>query len=210
MDGTRLRPGVDTMTVTEIASGRERAAGLAISTVRPKGTDGLEMVYRMRDPAGQEVVVTTQLDRRSLLPVNEARRYPDGEVVALHYGPEGVSGEATSPGAAPRPIPTDPAAREAYSSTAVDLVLRSLPLAAGFRTDLPVYMPAPLGRVTLPVRVVGEEVVRTRAGAGVDCWRVEADFPGPATERFWIAKSSGALVRVVGHAGPDVLQRYDR
>lgn len=210
LDAGRLRLITDTLIVTEIAGDKETPGGVAISTLRAVPPDQLEMTYRWRPRAGDSAVILAQLDRSSLQPLAEERRYPHGRVVRLAYGPWGVRGDTVEPGGRQREHATDSTARGAYTSTTIDLVLRALPLANGYRTELPVHFPAGIGRWSLPVRVVATETIRTRLGANVECWLVEADFPGPATERFWIAKQNRDLIRVLGHIGPNVLQRYDR
>jgi hypothetical protein len=210
VDGRRLRLATDTLMVTEIERDTERAGGLAISTLRALTPDELEMTYRWRPSIGDSAVIVARLERRSLRPLSEERRYADGSAVHLAYGPWGVRAETVHPSRGRQQHSPDSTGRSAHPSTTVDLVLRALPLATGYRAEVPVHFPAGIGRWPLSVRVVGTETVRTRRGVSVDCWVVEADFPGPATERFWIAKDTRDLIRVLAHSGPNVLQCYER
>ena len=96
------------------------------------------------------------------------------------------------------------------TSAAIDLALRTLPLARGFATQLPVYF-MPLQKVvTMPIRVTGVDSVRSSKGRMLPSWILEATFPGPAIERFWIAQKTRELIRVEGHASPGVIERYER
>jgi len=213
VDGRLIALGTDTMDITEIEGGQERAAGEAISTVRELPGGQLELVYEVLNSDGARgAVVRTRLTRADLLPIEEVHDFAGGELITLRYTPAGVITERRGRGGRVVPTRPDPQGRGAYSSAVIDLVLRALPLTAGFRAELPVYMMGLGRRVSLPVRVTGEEGVSTRSGRVVDCWRVEADFPGPgpATAQMWIAKDSRELVRVLSHEGPNTLQRYER
>lgn len=209
VDGRLITPGTDTMYVTEIAGAREQAAGTAMSTVRQLPADQLELRYtRVRGGSGSTVI--TRMNRADLRPVEEVHDFGGGDVLTLRYTMAGVVTERRSARGPDEASSLDPTGRDAFSSAVADLVLRALPLARGFGAELPVYIMALGRRVSLPVRVAGEEAVTTRDGRRVDCWRVEADFPGPATEQFWISKESHQLMRVVGHLSPTMLERYDR
>jgi hypothetical protein len=50
----------------------------------------------------------------------------------------------------------------------------------------------------------------TAAGAAVECWWLEAVFPGGLREQFWIAQNSRDLIRVLSHLSPDTLEQYAR
>jgi len=98
----------------------------------------------------------------------------------------------------------------AYSSGAMDLLLRALPLADQYRGTLPLYFPDDNVTQNLAVRVTGRERVTTRAGREADCWLVAVDFPGDITEHFWIDQASHTIVRILAHASETSLVRYDR
>ena len=209
VDGRRITPGTDTMYITEIAGGREQAAGTAISTVRQLPADQLELRYA-RVRGGSSSTVIARMNRADLRPIEEVHDFGGGDVLRLRYTTVGVVTERRSPRGPDETSSPDPAGRDAFSSAVADLVLRALPLARGFRAELPVYIMALGRRASLPVRVAGDDVVTTLNGRRVDCWRVEADFPGPATEQFWISKESRQLMRVMGHLSPSTLERYER
>ena len=159
---------------------------------------------------GTASTVTTRMNRADLRPIEEVHDFPGGDVLTLRYTTAGVVTERRTPRGPEEASSPDPTGRDAFSSAVADLVLRALPLAREFRAELPIYIMALGRRASLPVRVAGEEVVTTLNGRRVDCWRVEADFPGPATEEFWISKESRQLVRVMGHLSPSTLERYER
>ena len=52
-----------------------------------------------------------------------------------------------------------------------------------------------------PFRVVRSETVRTRGGATVDCWVVDADL-SEGLNTFYVSKADHRVVRLVNHEDP--------
>lgn len=61
--------------------------------------------------------------------------------------------------------------------------MRRLPLAAGYKTTLPVFTPMGAGKISLPLEVQGTETVKVPAGQ-FECFRVHL---GLVNQTFWIA-----------------------
>ena len=81
---------------------------------------------------------------------------------------------------------------DARETVALPMLLRSLPLANGYATQINTFLPvaAQLERIT--VRVAGEEAVTTPAGAFAT-WVVELDA-GDAQSKAWIAREAPYLL----------------
>ena len=81
---------------------------------------------------------------------------------------------------------------DARETVALPMLLRSLPLASGYATQINAYLPvaAQLERIT--ARVAGEETVQTDAGS-IATWVVVLDA-GDAESKAWIAKEAPYLL----------------
>jgi len=222
LDPSWLQPGTDTMLMTRAAdvhpvssleSGDRQVVGMTIETMRRRTVAGgrtvLEVSYEERDTVGVVARTTTQVDATSLLPLRQRAELGEGQVVILLYTGAHLLGVDSAPGRSPHYFAA-PLADTMYSSGAIDLLLRALPLASGFHASLPIYFPADDYAGPLPVRVLGHERIETRAGRSADCWLVAADFPGGITEHFWIEERSHAILRILAHDGETSLVRYDR
>ena len=209
LNGRLVRFATDTMHITRIERGRERPGGRAISAVRGGAAGALVLLYTYEVPGNAPRVTVTRLNRESLRPIEEIHDYGSGDTLIVRYSQEGAVATRHH-GGAPLSYAPDTAAHGAFTSAALDLVFRALPLRDRYKTELSVYF-MPLNRTErILVRVHGSQTLKTRSGTEVGCWRLEAQFPGRAVEQFWIAKKSRDLIRVLGHVSPDTLERYDR
>jgi hypothetical protein len=223
-----LIPGTDTMVISResdaapvvyrhaAGGGADRARvdiGMTIQRVRrvigPDGGDAFEVAFEQRDSASVLVETTTWVDARTLRPLHQTALLDGGRVVSLVFGHDRLVVTDSAP-ERPLRMTISPVPDSAYTSAAVDLLLRALPLAIGYHATVPVYFPADEQVSPLDVRVEGAERVTTRSGRAAECWVVAADFPGEVTERFWIDQRSHAMVRILAHDGPAALVRYDR
>lgn len=217
-----LVPGTDTMIISRAGVIQPVAAhrdgdripiGMTIETVRREtaahGRQVLDLLFEERDSVGIVTRTVTRVDAQSLLPLGQRADLGDDHIVTLLYLPDRLVGVDSAPGR-PADYFSTMVPDSVYTSGAIDLLLRALPLADGFRTTLPLYYPADNVTQSLPVRVTGQEHITTRAGRGADCWLVAADFAGGITEHFWIEESSHAILRILAHADETSLVRYDR
>jgi hypothetical protein len=230
LDARWVAPGVDTMVITEPATTTAAAfrrdarktgdgplrvvVGTTIQRVRRvrgvRGEHLLEVQFEQRDDTAALVTrATTWVDATTLLPRRQRADLDAGRVVTLEYDGGRVTTIDSAPGRGPR-VAAAVVPDSAYSAGAIDLVLRALPLAAGYRTSVPLYFPSERLVYPVAVRVTGEDRITTRAGRPADCWRVAALFPGAITEQFWIEERSHALLRILAHDGATSLARYDR
>ena len=191
-------PAPPSSTIQSIRRVRDRA-----------GHEVLEVAFEQRDTSAVVAQTTTWVDARSLLPLRQLAVLEQGRLVTLTFGGRRVAMLDSTPGQAAQSyaalLPDS-----AYASSALDLVLRALPLAAGYQATVPLYFPAEQMVFPLAVRVEGIERITQRSGRAAVCWVVAAEFPGEITERFWIDQRSHAMVRILAHEGPMALVRYDR
>ncbi len=229
-----LMPGTDTMVISRESDaapvvyrhspwdehgrdeldGRARVdIGITIQRVRrtteADRRDAFEVAFEQRDSSALLVETTTWVDARSLRPLRQTALLDGGRVVTLSFGRSHLVVIDSAPGRPPR-MSLSPVPDSAYTSAAVDLLLRALPLTMGYHTSVPVYFPADEQVTPLDVRVEGADRITTRSGRPAVCWIVAADFPGNVTERFWIDQRTHAMVRILAHDGPASLVRYDR
>ena len=229
-----LMPGTDTMVISRESDaapvvyrhspwdehgrdelgGRARVdIGMTIQRVRrmieADGRDAFEVAFEQRDSSALLVETTTWVDARSLRPLRQTALLDGGRVVTLSFGRSHLVVIDSAPGRPPR-MSLSPVPDSAYTSAAVDLLLRALPLTMGYHASVPVYFPADEQVTPLDVRVEGADRITTRSGRPAVCWIVAADFPGNVTERFWIDQRTHAMVRILAHDGPASLVRYDR
>lgn len=187
--------------------------GMTIQRVRhviePDGRDAFEVAFQQRDSSAVLVATTTWVDARTLRPLHQTALLDGSRVVSLVFGHDRLVVTDSAP-ERPLRMTISPVPDSAYTSAAVDLLLRSLPLAIGYHATVPVYFPADEQVSPLDVRVEGADRITTRSGRTSVCWIVAADFPGDVTERFWIDQRTHAMVRILAHDGPAALVRYDR
>jgi hypothetical protein len=82
-----------------------------------------------------------------------------------------------------------------FDSNVIDVVVASLPLAAGFSTELPFFIYERGGRVVMPVTVRERATVRFPTLGDRDAWVVTVGVPGaPAT--IWVDARTRAVLRV--------------
>lgn len=187
--------------------------GMTIQRVRrvvdPTGHEAFEVAFEQRDSAAVLVQTTTWVDAHSLQPLHQLALLDGDRAVTLAFGRGQVVVIDSAPGRPPR-TSASPVPDSAYTSAAVDLVLRALPLSMGYHATVPVYFPADQQVFPLDVRVEGADRITMRSGRLAECWVVAADFPGNVTERFWIDERSHAMIRILAHDGIAALVRYDR
>lgn len=82
--------------------------------------------------------------------------------------------------------------------------LQALPLAKGYEAQIVFHHPAGGAPAPYLFKVAGSETLNSSAGGKVDCWVVTTDYNHPEgpVARFWLAKDSQVVVKVVSPA-PD-------
>jgi hypothetical protein len=195
-------PATDTMTVTHLVNGRPDTTAFFVQTFRAttyRSRDAWEQVFTWHGRDGSLSVDTMYFSRDSLLPLGQLRHNPRQDVVVTYDGarihvvdqPKGGAESVTDTTLAVAP----------FSSAQFDVVVRALPLAAGYRTRVPFYYVGTIGLRSTPVHVVGEERIRASDGSEVDCWLVDLEGVG-VRSRFWISKDTRLFYRLVDTGDP--------
>jgi hypothetical protein len=110
----------------------------------------------------------------------------------LTFPPGRAEGTYTPPDREERTI-AETLSEPLFYANSLDLVLASLPLAAGRSFDLATWTPAGLNGV-ISVRVPRAEAVQAADGSRCDAWRVETVEETGRSPVYWIERSTGALL----------------
>ena len=84
-----------------------------------------------------------------------------------------------------------------FEAHSVEMVLRLLPLAAGYIAELPVFHAGRGTEMLVTASVFGRETLTT-AGDRRDAWKVKTDWNG-VTQYYWIGAESRQLLRQASH-----------
>lgn len=194
LDPAAIFPAVDT-TYTVTGPNHSDTTATAVQSLRRTTRGGVEvwaMAYAHRD-ASMNMVDTTFFTVGTLMPVAQHRRNARHRLEVAYDGPRvRVSRLEAGAGA--------PAVREhgfdhpVYAGSTMDIVYRALPLAGGYRTRVPFFIPERQQVFWYDVEVVGMEEVQVR-GTTTRAWRVHAtlqDF----RDVYWISPDTRALLKV--------------
>lgn len=191
-DGTRLKAGADTM-ISFIIDGRDTVeTGILVDAIERTTLDGRDVirrVYRTADRVLGQSVDTIIDDARTLAPIQSRRRSPVG-IALVDFTTERATGIYVQTNGdtlqidvkVPTPV---------FSGSSFDLVLRSSPLAPGWRVTVPVLVPSSRVVMEMNARVEGLETIQGRP-----CWRVEAEFGGMSVG-FWVDQKTRQLCQQV-------------
>jgi hypothetical protein len=185
-----LRMGQQRMRVLLTQDGRTRAAGTATEVLGIENDRGAPLLRRMQTLDSRElgmVRAEVLMSPTTLAPVRAQSAGLLG-ASALRYDLEGVYGSVTPAGGIRSEVdlPLDAPVFDGY---AVELILRALPLEAGYQVTIPAYVHRAGAVVPVAVRVEAREEY-----AGQAAWRVSADF-GRLRATYWIAHESRTLLR---------------
>jgi len=176
--------------VTDVNSNRAGVATFAMTTGVGAEGEPLWSLTRTTQTQGDTETLTTKLSTAGFRPTSsylERANAAGTEKVDAQYNGPVVDMVLTTRAAVTTnqrvEVPSD--VRE---SATLPMIVRALPLASGYATQLNAFLPvaALLDRVT--VSVVGDEQVTVPAGE-YDAWVVTLDT-GDAVSRLWIAKTA--------------------
>lgn len=207
LGGLLLRPVVDTMIATVSAGSRTDTIGIGLQTLERTATAGRQtwlQVYRWFGVGGDRSVDSLEMDAETLLPVRQARHTDLGSVVLTYNDGEVLGAIRRTGGDSTVRLRIAPGV---YSSSALDPVMRTLPLQLGFSQEAAFYYPFPaqLGVRTVRVAVTGEGIVAARDGTPTPSWIVTAYLPGGET-RLWVSKATRAAVKMEAGEGEALIQ----
>lgn len=154
-----------------------------------------------------------EVDPETMLPFSSSSQNPMFDGAQIAYGKS--EAQFTFKSKPPRAVPLS---GEVFDLTELQALLRRLPLAAGYKSQLAI-LTAQSGEVsTLSIAVAGEEDVETPAGK-FHCYRVNAG--GAGNSSYWIAVNAprylvkfetgfmSNTLEAVLHAGPEVQQFHN-
>lgn len=203
-DGRLLPEGTDTLAIYRIRGSDTLRSGRTIDELRlvEEGRRALlHRIYRTEDDRLGTRVNTLVDEQLSLAPVRHRSGSPRTREV-LDFADGRVRGWLREE--AGDSVPVDVAIGDSVrNASSFDLVVRASPLAEGWETTVPAFLPNT--RTVVPMRAVmgGSEEL-----GGRPTWRVEADFNGMPVI-FWIDKATRAIRRQVMVVGPDAMVLLD-
>jgi len=204
VNGSLLRPGVDTFTVSY--GGQVIGRGIQVlSEALPAAPAAWKQTYTFQSLDGDASTDTLFMDRLTLRPIREARASSVGRFSIAFQPQEIVSISLAAVGG---PVTTrTPLAAPVFSSASLEAVVRSLPLANGMQATVDLFYPLPAttGARQLGIRVVRSEAVATRGGGSRTAWVVVAGEPGEATT-FWVDKADRTLLQFDTEEGSALIQ----
>ena len=203
-DGRLLPQRTDTLAIYLIRGADTVRSGRTIDELRVIEEDGrklLHRIYRTEDDRLGTRADTLVDEQLSLAPVRHRSGSPRTREV-LDFAEGRVRGWLREEDG--DSVPVDLAIGDSVrNASSFDLVLRASPLAEGWETTVPAFLPN--ARAVVPMRAVvgGSEEI-----GGRPTWRVEADFAGLPVI-FWIDKATRAIRRQAILMGSDRMVLYD-
>ena len=200
----RLEADTATRRLVLLQGGEEREVGTLRTELTLADVGGRPVFVRIQTLSspmlgtGSDTVV---VERATLRPIRH-RSVNSRRTMSLDFRNDSIVGPVTPAGGAAQAIALR-ADTALFDSNAMDLILRSLPLAEGYAVRHPVYLHEGGGKVWVTSRVTGSERVAGSDGTMVDAWVVEGKI-GPQTVRAWIAKDSREVLQTVVDAAPGV------
>lgn len=136
---------------------------------------------------------------------HERRTTKDGQtkIEGFDFKPDRIVGLKDLPGNAQ--VAYDVASPQPAFNFETDMeLLQALPLAAGYAAQIVFHHPGGGAPAPYLFKVAGSETLTGPAGGRIDCWVVTTDYNHPewAPAKFWLAKDSQVVVKVVSPA-PD-------
>lgn len=179
-----------TFRVTDVDGNRAGSAAYTITAGAGSDGEAVWSLQRNIQTQGDTEIVTTKVTAAGFRPISsylERSNVAGTESVDAQYNGPAVDMLLTTRAAVTTnqraEVPSD-----VRDTTTLPMIVRALPLARGYATQINAFLPVAglLDRVT--VSVVGDEEVAAPAGV-YDAWVVTLDS-GDATSRLWIAKAA--------------------
>ncbi len=174
------------------ASGQQ--VGSAVYTLTSGQNSGGEPVWDFRreiNALGSSELITVTMDAQGFRPqISRVQRtgVAGGQEIAEARYSEGQVDLTLLAKQNNLSVQREQAPSDARETVTLPMILRALPLAAGYATQINAYMPVVPQLERITVRVVGEEVVETQAGSFAT-WAVQLDA-GDVQSKAWIGKEA--------------------
>ena len=197
--GAELAPGMWTYDIVARVEGEEQKIGTRALVIE-QATLGGQLVWLITESSwtsGASMADSLWAERATLRPLRRSLHLGEARLVADFAGDSARGSIRTSAGSSPFVAPIPP--NSVISSGMLEALLRLSPLAAGWsaRADLVVIGSA--GRThanPTMLQVTGSETVRVPAGS-FDSWTVASSTADGRTQRLWLSKAGGWVVRSV-------------
>ena len=195
VDGRQLRAGTWNYRSTASANGQTRVIDRTL-TVSPATLNGTN-AWLVVDSQGQAPAVMADslfLTRDALMPLRH-RLHAGPNSVSLDFGRDSAKGTMTLPqGTGPVAAAYTPGTM--VTGTMLEMYLRLLPLAPGYKGSLTIGALSPAGTQLAPVAVtvVGEETATVPAGT-FPCYIVTLGGQG-SEQRVWVNKATREVVKL--------------
>lgn len=138
---------------------------------------------------------TTFYDAETLAPVRHASYSPEWRTLTLSYWGDKVAGRQTRNGREPEDIEVtlNP---KAYDPSSYLLLVRALPLEAGYGARIPIFNHERLENSWMSVWVTGVERTQVGRDEYEDAFLVSVSYEGSdASSKYWITKDSRLLIK---------------
>ena len=194
----RLKPASWTYASTLTTNAQSQGFGARTISIAPakfRGADAWLIVDAQQSPVAK-AADSLYLGRADLASVRRVTHIaaPMGEILlSMDFTADSVKGELTASGQK-QPLAMANTRGAVVGDAVVLAILSALPLAEGWRAELPVLNPQVRGTVPLTLSVSGSEKVTVPAGS-FDAWVLHA-ASGPTTATYYVAKG-GPVVKVV-------------
>ena len=176
--------------------GRDQDVGSLDDQVILGQHEGKPAIIRVQNVEGAAGVMTdTAVADAATLAPRWHSSASQGRTLRLDFAPRRVTGALTKSGDGPLPIDQQ-VPDSLYDSNMLDVVLSALPLAAGYRARMTIYLYEAGGPTPVDVEVTGSEKVD-----GVDTWITGVTIGG-RTARYYVGKTTHQVARIVSTPGP--------
>jgi hypothetical protein len=185
-----IRLGHDRKRVLLTEHGATRAVGTAseiLSIADERGVPSLRRVHTLDSRELGMVRVEVLMSPTTFAPLRSQSAGLLG-TSSLAYDAAGVHGSVSDPDGAPTAV-AELLERPVFDAHAVEVILRSLPLAPGYAVQIPAYLTH-----ARAVVAVGVQVEALAECAGEPAWRVAVDF-GHLRCTYWISAATHAVLR---------------
>ena len=204
-----LQPQSDSKKVVIAEGGTRRVVGTTSEEIAVTEVEGLPALRRTQTLDSGELGhrrSETIVFRDGFLP-HSHRDETEAYVLSIAYRGTTIVGEKRMTSGEVIPIRTEVGSL-VFEAHSVEMVLRLLPLTAGYSAELPVFHAGRGTEMLVTAYAFGWETLNT-AGDRLDAWKVKTDWNG-VTQYYWIGIESRQLLRQVSHLTEGVQLEFAR
>ena len=174
----------------------------AVAFATVAGSPSVVWVQSVTDQSGGTMLDSSIADRATLLPRTH-HTTSAARTMQLEFSPGNVVGQFVARGKAPAEI-KEKVSEGVFDSSMLDVLVAALPLDAGYKARLPVFLWEAGGEIDAEVVVTGSEMVGTD-----DTWTVIVTLKGrPA--RYNVTKRQPRVVQIISSPALNVEIKFVR